>query len=70
MYDRELVDAWSGALAAAAEADPAAFLAATAGREVGTTELTVLGAVDDRRATGLLWEYATHLAVQVFGWRL
>jgi hypothetical protein len=60
MHDRELVEAWAGALGAAAAADPQAFVAAVAEREVGTIEVAILGGLDDARATRLLCEHARH----------
>ncbi|GAA1416285.1 HEAT repeat domain-containing protein [Catellatospora coxensis] len=56
---RELVDCWSAALHIAASVAPEEFLAQLPSR-VGTTEILILGDVDDPRATQILCEQARH----------
>ncbi|MDI1461015.1 HEAT repeat domain-containing protein [Catellatospora sp. KI3] len=56
---RELVDGWSAALHVAATLAPEEFLARLPGR-VGTTEIVILGDIDDSRATDILREQAEH----------
>ncbi|MEV4418192.1 HEAT repeat domain-containing protein [Catellatospora sp. NPDC049609] len=56
---RELVDSWSAALHIAASVAPEEFLAQLTSR-VGTTEIVILGDIDDPRATHILCEQARH----------
>lgn len=56
---RELVDGWSAALHIAASIAPEAFLARLP-RDIGVTEIVILGGIDDPRATAVLCEQAAH----------
>ncbi|PTA43724.1 HEAT repeat domain-containing protein [Micromonospora sp. RP3T] len=56
---RELGDGWSAALHIAASIAPEEFLARMPSR-VGTTEIVILGDVNDPRATHILCEQARH----------
>ncbi|MEU8007904.1 HEAT repeat domain-containing protein [Catellatospora sp. NPDC049111] len=56
---RELGDGWSAALHIAASVAPEEFLARLPSR-VGTTEIVILGDIDDPRATRILCEQARH----------
>ncbi|GAA2364785.1 hypothetical protein Cme02nite_32470 [Catellatospora methionotrophica] len=56
---RDLVDGWSAVLHLAASIAPEQFLAQLP-RRVGTTEIVILGDIDDPRATKILREQARH----------
>jgi hypothetical protein len=56
---RELGDGWSAALHIAASVAPEEFLAQLPSR-VGTTEIVILGDINDPRATHILCEQARH----------
>src|SRR5687768_13628494 len=56
---RELVDGWSAALHIAASVAPEQFLAQLTG-DISTTEIVILGGINDPRATKILCEQAKH----------
>ena len=54
---RDAVDRWSAALSVVAAAAPSAFLDAIVGKEMNVGLLSILGAVDDPRATAILCQH-------------
>ncbi len=54
---RDASDRWSAALSVVAVAAPSAFMDAIAGKEMNVTLLSILGGVDDPRATAILCQH-------------
>jgi HEAT repeat protein len=54
---RDAIDRWSAALSVVAVAAPSAFMDGIADKEMNVTLLSILGGVDDPRATAILCQY-------------
>jgi HEAT repeat protein len=54
---RDAIDRWSAALSVVAVAAPSAFMDAIAGKEMNVALLSILGGVDDPRATAILCQH-------------